>query len=427
MTAKKRQSRTPWPLRNWVALGTAVTTGAGIALLLVFARLQAGKWIWTDGFYLNGTQWFDAARTTVTLVGIIGLGGAAFLAYRKQRSTEASHRLEEASALRNRYTTCAEQLGHDTATIRLAGVYALASLADDWHTFGNDDERQMCIDLLCAYLRSDRVSSAKHSTAPAPRAALRPRIAGRRALSLASNSARSPQVDGQEQEVRRTIVSVIRDHTLLSRKEKTWAGCQFNLNSADLSGLTLIGVDFSHADLTNANLTDTRLDCANLSGAELAGANLTNADLTDADLTRANAEDADFTGAGLSSANFTGARLVGANLSGARFISGQLSHANLSTADMTDARLMAVNLVGAILSYANLTHAKLMDANLTDAKLSNADLYDADLTEANLTGADFTGAELAGANMTGIIYLQPPTGWPDSISLPPSGDPKPQT
>ncbi|MFG1640432.1 hypothetical protein ACGFMK_09105 [Amycolatopsis sp. NPDC049252] len=32
--------------------------------------------------------------------------------------------------------------------MRLTGVYALAGLADDW-----DDKRQVCVDVLCGYLR----------------------------------------------------------------------------------------------------------------------------------------------------------------------------------------------------------------------------------------------------------------------------------
>lgn len=146
----------PSTLRRWVFFGTGMTTLIGAIVFLVFAQLQStnGKWLWQDGFQLDGGQWFDAARTTVTLVGIIGLGGAAFLAYRRQVSTEATHLLEQSSGLRDRYTTCAEQLAHDSVAIRLAGVYALASLADDWHKYGNGNERQVCIDLLCAYLRT---------------------------------------------------------------------------------------------------------------------------------------------------------------------------------------------------------------------------------------------------------------------------------
>jgi hypothetical protein len=53
-----------------------------------------------------------------------------------------------AEAFAKRYQDAATQLGHDKAAVRLAGVYAMARLADDWR-----DQRQSCIDVLCAYLR----------------------------------------------------------------------------------------------------------------------------------------------------------------------------------------------------------------------------------------------------------------------------------
>jgi hypothetical protein len=43
-----------------------------------------------------------------------------------------------------RFATAAGQLGSDKPAVRLAGVYAMAGLADDWK--GN---RQTCIDVLC--------------------------------------------------------------------------------------------------------------------------------------------------------------------------------------------------------------------------------------------------------------------------------------
>jgi hypothetical protein len=54
----------------------------------------------------------------------------------------------EADALAKRYHDAAEQLGHDKAPVRLAGVYAMARLADDW-----PEQRQTCVDVLCAYVR----------------------------------------------------------------------------------------------------------------------------------------------------------------------------------------------------------------------------------------------------------------------------------
>jgi hypothetical protein len=52
--------------------------------------------------------------------------------------------------LNERFATAAEQLGSDKPAIRLAGVYAMAGLADDWERREN---RQTCVDVLCACLR----------------------------------------------------------------------------------------------------------------------------------------------------------------------------------------------------------------------------------------------------------------------------------
>jgi hypothetical protein len=51
--------------------------------------------------------------------------------------------------LNERFATAADQLGTDKPpSVRLAGIYAMAGLADDW-----EDNRQTCIDVLCGYLR----------------------------------------------------------------------------------------------------------------------------------------------------------------------------------------------------------------------------------------------------------------------------------
>ena len=51
--------------------------------------------------------------------------------------------------LNERFATAADRLGSDKqSAIRLAGAYAMAGLADDWQ-----ENRQVCVDVLCAYLR----------------------------------------------------------------------------------------------------------------------------------------------------------------------------------------------------------------------------------------------------------------------------------
>ncbi|WP_369133608.1 hypothetical protein [Modestobacter sp. I12A-02662] len=78
-------------------------------------------------------------------------------------SAEARHQLDREDArakderdrlqwrqeqLPQRFQDASAQLGSTRAAVRLAGVYALARLADDW-----EEQRQVCIDVLCSYLR----------------------------------------------------------------------------------------------------------------------------------------------------------------------------------------------------------------------------------------------------------------------------------
>ena len=69
--------------------------------------------------------------------------------------TEQSKQLDRTLAeqrtrtLNERFATAADKLGSDKPpAVRLAGVYAMAGLADDW-----PENRQTCVDVLCAYLR----------------------------------------------------------------------------------------------------------------------------------------------------------------------------------------------------------------------------------------------------------------------------------
>ena len=103
----------------------------------------------------------------------------------------------EADALAKRYQEAATQLGHDKAAVRLAGVYAMGRLADDW-----PEQRQPCVDVLCAYLRMP----IQHETTQA--------------------------ADG-EKHVRIAILRLIGDHLDASRSID-WCDCDFNFSYAEL-------------------------------------------------------------------------------------------------------------------------------------------------------------------------------------------------
>src|SRR5947207_4571217 len=86
-------------------------------------------------------------------VGLLTLPatGAVQVSSRNATSKQLARTLEEqrTRTLNGRFATAAGQLGSDKpAAVRLAGVYAMAGLADDW-----PENRQTCVDVLCGYLR----------------------------------------------------------------------------------------------------------------------------------------------------------------------------------------------------------------------------------------------------------------------------------
>src|ERR1700739_2650634 len=88
-----------------------------------------------------------ASISFLTLIGTL----AAQYFGRRATSKQLDKTLAEqrTRTLNERFTTAAEQLGnYNKPAVRLAGVYAMAGLADDW-----EENRQTCVDVLCAYLR----------------------------------------------------------------------------------------------------------------------------------------------------------------------------------------------------------------------------------------------------------------------------------
>jgi uncharacterized protein YjbI with pentapeptide repeats len=116
--------------------------------------------------------------------------------------------------LNERFATAAEQLGsYNKPAVRLAGVYAMAGLADDW-----EENRQTCVDVLCAYLRMP-YAPGPGPDAPEPR-------------RLAFQASR---------EVRHTAIRVITAH-LREHAATSWQGLHF-----DFTGVDFDGGDFSYA------------------------------------------------------------------------------------------------------------------------------------------------------------------------------------
>ena len=118
--------------------------------------------------------------------------------------------------LNERFATAAEQLGSDKPAVRLAGVHAMAGLADDW-----PENRQTCVDVLCAYLRMPYEPDPGQD-APEPQ-------------RLAFRAMR---------EVRHTVIRVITAH-LKRDAAVSWQGLDFDFTGVVFDGGTFRGAQFS--------------------------------------------------------------------------------------------------------------------------------------------------------------------------------------
>ncbi|MGW5218772.1 pentapeptide repeat-containing protein [Nocardia sp. NPDC004085] len=362
--------------------GTALLSGVPVNFSQPLATLLAGAGALAAGMlaYINGQRSRELTE----------VHHQADMARERERHRDDTRRAQE-SSLRDRYTAIAAQIAHDSAAIRQAGVYALTALADDWHAFGEDEERQVCINLLQWYLR-----------VPFPQVT------------------DSGGPDLSELEIRQTIIDILTQRRGRPADDpKTWTSTSISLHKAslpnsvlghlqapalNLSGADLNRADLNRADLTGANLIGTDLAGANLYAADLAGAKLNRAKLSGANmnltkLSGAYLHDANLSGADLTDADLTDANLIHANLMRANLFDAKLSGAKLSRGRLADADLTSADLAGTDLTRAYLSDANLTDANLTRAKLSNADLTDVDLTGANLSSANLSRADLSGANL----------------------------
>jgi uncharacterized protein YjbI with pentapeptide repeats len=116
--------------------------------------------------------------------------------------------------LNERFATAAGQLGDDKPpAVRLAGAYAMAGLADDW-----PENRQTCVDVLCAYLRLPYDPDPGEDADSAEKTAYR-----------------------ANREVRHTVIRLIGSH-LRPEAAVSWQGLNF-----DFTGVVFDGGDFTAA------------------------------------------------------------------------------------------------------------------------------------------------------------------------------------
>ena len=228
-------------------------------------------------------------------------------------------------------------LGSAVLSVRLGGIYVLASLAEDHPV----QYHVPVFQLLCTFVR-------------------RPPKEGERGETEQVHREESHNEHELRQDVQAAMTSISGRSEAGLDHEKPTRGSLIEVSDS-AEGVTVRRAGLFWLDLSGANLRHVDLLEARLSGANFRDADLSNSTLMEANLSRAI----------LWKANLSQARLWKANLSKA-----DISHnAKLSNADLT---------------YANLSDAKLFFANLSGAGLRGANLSGISLQRANLTGADLS-------------------------------------
>lgn len=182
--------RKPVRLSLVFLFGFLFSVAVVVGLTWLFAAYETANWSpWLHEPRLSQDKFFEVIRNAVTMGAALGVGITLFFSYRRQRTTEGTHRITAeaqrtaaeaqktaskalelsnrqhdleldrrqdavVSELRSRYSVAAEQLSAQALTVKLAGVYALATLADDWNRQQSSADRQTCVDLLLATYRA---------------------------------------------------------------------------------------------------------------------------------------------------------------------------------------------------------------------------------------------------------------------------------
>ena len=235
-------------------------------IVCIAAVLVSGiffSWLfWED---LNGKR--ESLSTTVSDVGLV-IGGVIAMLLAVWRSTIAQQQVDAAQRqaatahqglLNERYQKGAEMLGSEIPSVRLAGVYALASLARD-HP---EQYNIQIIELLCAFIRNP------------------PEIKEGQGKGDSQDDLPPLREDVQ------AAITAVGGRSKRGLSYEKAGGFRLDLSGAWLKWAKLRNAQLSGAKLPRANLNYANLKCADLSGADLGGAYLPDAWLKDTDLSGA--------------------------------------------------------------------------------------------------------------------------------------------
>ena len=359
-------------------VGSCWVIAAVVVLSVVF-------WDWlNDG---------ESGSTTIRNVALVVAGAVALaLALWRSRVADRQANTAQKSLLNERYQKGAEMLGSEVLSVRLGGIYALQSLAEEQP----EQYHVQILRLFCAFARCPTED---------------PNLKSEPEENRQDNSLGIRQ---DVEAVMQSICSRPKSRIALERN----ANFRLDLRGADLHGMQLLDADLSNAMLhhsnlskvnfANADLTDAFLSYADLSEARFHDVNFCRTRLWFADLSGALLQDADLARVDFSNAKLHGTNLGRANLSGANFQYGTATKAWFESANLSCASFLRGDLSG----------AKLMKADLTDAHFLDANFNEANISDANVSGVKFSnGGNQPTKGLTQAQLDEPQSDWSDPPKL----------
>lgn len=124
--------------------------------LLSVACYTALSWLWGGRFLAGWTNeksltFKELLSTTLAAVGGIGAVGYLVIKYREQVSIERDEDRKDEESADRKIQNAIQQLGSESPQVCIAGVYALADIANT----RRESHHQRITDILCGYLRTE--------------------------------------------------------------------------------------------------------------------------------------------------------------------------------------------------------------------------------------------------------------------------------
>ena len=243
------------------------------------------------------------------------------------------------------YNTAIKNLGNQSESVRLGGIYALYELAQV------NKYRESIFEILCAHVRST-----------------------------------TSQEEYQEKYKKKPSNEIQSVLEILTKKNKFLdMSPKLNLSNSFLRGANLFKAYLFRSRLFNIDLTGSRLDGANLCFSTLEYICLDRASLTSANLYRSY-----ITGASFIDSNLSGAYLIDTRFCKTRFYEADLKNAFLQGSYLASIELQGADLSGTNLQASYLVGARLETSIMNKTRLEGAYLNYACLADINFSNDSFS-------------------------------------